>query len=245
MSRAGTSTRRMAEGRASSARRLLLVSAAFGLVVLIGLGLMPSMAAQLGSAGLVLVLAVVVLYDGFADAAQSRADSLFAGARQASRGAAAEERVEDLLMGLDSNFHPIHDIASPYGNIDHVILSRQGGVYLIETKAHGGRAEVVNGALLVNGHPPEKDFVAQTLRNTFWLKDQVGALAGVTAWITPIIVFTNAFVPPCSPIKGVRIMNKRYLRYALEQAGQDAGHAASRLWETRGALEAALTGGRP
>jgi hypothetical protein len=49
----------------------------------------------------------------------------------------------------------IHDVVSPYGNIDHIVLNAQGGIFLIETKAHGGRVSVVDGRLLVNGHDPE------------------------------------------------------------------------------------------
>ena len=51
-----------------------------------------------------------------------------------------------------------------------------------------------DGHLLVNGHDPEKEFIAQTLNNTYWLKEKVHAVVNVEAWIIPILVFTNAFV---------------------------------------------------
>ncbi|HSD85851.1 MAG TPA: hypothetical protein VLG46_18450 [Anaerolineae bacterium] len=36
------------------------------------------------------------------------------------------------------------------------------GVFLIETKAHGGKVQVLNNRLLVKEKPPEKDFIVQT-----------------------------------------------------------------------------------
>jgi hypothetical protein len=43
---------------------------------------------------------------------------------------------------------------------------------VLETKAHGGRVTVKDGRLLVNGHDPEKDFIAQALHNTYWLREK-------------------------------------------------------------------------
>jgi hypothetical protein len=34
----------------------------------------------------------------------------------------------------------------------------------------------------VNGHDPEKDFIAQCLRNAFWVRDQIQSLIGVKPW---------------------------------------------------------------
>jgi hypothetical protein len=72
---------------------------------------------------------------------------------------------------------------------------------VLETKAQGGKVEVTGSNLLINGKAPEKDFIAQTLKNTYWLRDCLQGATAVKVWIKPLIVFTNAFVAPGSPSK--------------------------------------------
>ena len=56
---------------------------------------------------------------------------------------------------------------------------------------------------LVNGKMPEKDFVAQALKNSYWLREETERLLKVKPWITPVVVFTKAFVIFGPPVKGV------------------------------------------
>ena len=158
--------------------------------------------------------------------------------KRALKGAKAEEKIGDLLAPLDESFLVIHDISSPHGNIDHVVISEMGGVFLVETKSHGGRVTAKDGRLLLNGHVPEKDFIAQTLQNTYWLREKVKAVTGVEAWINPILVFTNAFVDRMEPIKGIRVVNKRYFVQLIRFA-KPSGVAVD-IWRHSKALEAAL-----
>jgi hypothetical protein len=58
----------------------------------------------------------------------------------------------------------------------------------------------------MNGHDPEKDFIAQALSNTYWLKEKIDSLIDVQAWIVPILVFTNAFV------KRTALITRKYAR---------------------------------
>lgn len=90
------------------------------------------------------------------------------------------------------------------------MISKQGKVFLIETKAHGGQVTITADKILVNGKDPEKDFITQTLNNTYWLRDEMNKFTSTIVWITPIIVFYNAFVSASKPIKGIRINNKKY-----------------------------------
>ena len=139
---------------------------------------------------------------------------------------------------LGNDYLVIHDLATPYGNIDHVVIAKQGGVFLIETKAHGGTVWVENGHLLVNGHNPEKNFIGQALKNTYWLRDRIQEVAGLTIWVTPIIVFTNAFVERTPPVKGVRVVNRRYLLNVLCNPNNRSQNRA--IWECRDEIFEAL-----
>jgi hypothetical protein len=158
--------------------------------------------------------------------------------KRAIRGAKGEEAVGAILDSFGDDYLVVHDVGSPYGNIDHVVIARHAGIFLIETKAHGGRVSVANGRLLVKGHEPEKDFIAQALKNTFWLRDKVGEATGVEIWIRPVLVFASAYVEQAPPIKGVQIVNQKYLARVLRQPDRRPQTAV--LWENRKNIESLL-----
>jgi Nuclease-related domain len=92
--------------------------------------------------------------------------------RRAVRDAKGEELIGAMLEGLDDRFLVFHDLPSPYGNIDHLVISKED-VFLIETKAHRRKISIANGEIRVNQKPPAKDFIAQVARNTDWLRAQL------------------------------------------------------------------------
>ena len=130
---------------------------------------------------------------------------------QAARGAAAEETVGEILKGLPSDFIVLHDIPSPYGNIDHIAVSENHGVFVIETKSHTGKVTTDGKELFRNGQAFEKDAVSQVLKNAFWLRGEIKRKTGTNIFVTPILVFTNAFVTIRKPVRGVLVVNKRHL----------------------------------
>jgi hypothetical protein len=232
--RAGQSTYEMARKRRSS----MLTIGLIGIGALIVLGILVQNASALGIGGIG-ILVLFVLMSKIPDIADTLMARKQKESKRAYRGAVAEEAVGDLLSGLDSDQYQFyHDISTPYGNIDHVVISRQTGVYLLETKSHHGKVEITESGLLVNGNPPEKDFIAQTLRNTYWLRDCLMRATGQKVWIRPVIVFTNAFVVPGKPIKNVAVINGKYLtRYIQQQRGHPANEA---LWAVRAQIAQTL-----
>lgn len=225
--RAGKSTREMAQRR----RKAWIIAGIVGLTITIFIFLLVQNASALGIGGLG-VLAMVVLAKWFASYSEKTMNTLEKAERRAIRGAKAEEKIEELLSQLSDDFVVLHDVESPYGNIDHIVISKISGVYLLETKAHGGEVSVNQGQLLVNGKSPEKDFIAQALRNTYWLKEQIAQVTEESPWITPVVVFTNAFVPPLKPIKGVYVLNKKYLLPLLQRTPKTPG-VFLKIWENR------------
>lgn len=150
--------------------------------------------------------------------------------QKAVRGAKAEDKVGKLLETLPANCKVFHDVDTGRGDIDHIILSSDKGVILIETKAHGGTVTVEHGRLLINDRLPEKDFIAQTLRNAVWLRQRIQETTQLDVWIQPIIVFTNAFVKEWEPIRNVRLRNIKYLLSAVEETRANRSVAAA-LWD--------------
>jgi hypothetical protein len=132
--RAGKSARDMAEKRYLI--RAVFVLAA-GLATLFFLKALPSLAAE----GIGALLIALVIFRLGMSLLESKIGKKIKEERRAIRGARGEERLEEILEELDENCMALHDVASPYGNIDHIVIG-ESGVFLIETKAHGGRVSV-------------------------------------------------------------------------------------------------------
>lgn len=125
-------------------------------------------------------------------------------------GGTAEEKVGAVLDELVTHgFYVFHDVALPkVGNVDHVVLGPRG-FFGIETKSHKGKVTARGNQLLLNGRPPDKDFVSQTWRGCYRLKDIVGAE------VTPVLCFSEAFVEGRVFVKGVRVLPIRWLKQEI------------------------------
>jgi hypothetical protein len=225
--KAGKSTREMAERR----RKTALWIGLSGIVVLgiLWFVLNNASAWKIGGLGIFFLFILMIFIRNIVEGLLNKK---FKEQKRAIRGAKAEEKIGDLLDNLTEDFLVLNDIPSPYGNIDHIVIAKYGGIFLLETKAHGGNVQVDGETLLVNGKLPEKNFINQTLRNTYWLLDVTSKIVGSKPWITPIIVFTNAFVPQLQPVKGVSIINKRFLLSTLNQRKKSSA-LNDVLWEKR------------
>jgi hypothetical protein len=224
---AGKSTREMADRR----WRNTLFVGLIVLVILIVLALFILNAKAWGiggSAFLGILIGARLLVDWFEgyDRRSWKAE------KRAIRGAIAEENIGYLLDGLGEDYCVLNDVESPFGNIDHIVIGKNNRIFLIETKSHHGKVEIFGNDLLVNGRPPEKNFIGQTLKNTYWLKERVGNIIGSQPWITSILVFTNAFVPYSKSIKNIHIINKRYLLNTISHNGK-TNYNNNRVWELK------------
>ena len=224
---AGKSTHEMADRRWKG----MLWMGIIGIVLFGGLWYAFTHAKALGIGGTALVV-IFFLIVGYRDIFEMVLGKQEKRVKRARRGARAEEKVDSLLDGLSDDFVVLNDVVSQYGNIDHIVISRYGGLFLIETKSHGGKVTVDNGTVLVNGKLPEKDFIRQTISNAYWLRNRVFELTGVKPWITPLLVFTNAFVAYSQPVKGIRVINKKYLVDIIEK-GRNSSPTNAKVWEVR------------
>jgi hypothetical protein len=228
---AGKSTREMAKKRRQSA----LWTGLIGIAVLVVLWLLLKNSKVIGIGGIG-ILILLVLLRVVPDLIDRRVGKKLKEEKRAIRGAKAEEKIGEILAGLSDEYYVLNDIESPYGNIDHIVIGENSGIFLIETKAHGGKVEVDGETLMVNGKLPEKDFIGQALRNSYWLRDEISQIVGSKPWITPIIVFTNAFVLPTRPIKGVSIVNKKYLLNVLHKTNRPNAVNAQ-VWKQKENIE--------
>jgi hypothetical protein len=228
--RAGRSTRDLADRR-------YLIRASFGLLALLIGWVFMKVLPHTQTVGIGVVVLLFVGFKVVMNMLESNIDTKILEEKRAIRGAVAEEKIEAILDQLGDEQVVLHDVRCEFGNIDHIVLSKSHGVFLIETKAHGGRVTVVNSKIEVNGKPPEKDFIAQTLRNTYWLADELKAITGATAWVTAVIVFTNAFVEKSRPIKGIKVTNKKFLLQHIQQVVKPL---PPEIWDAREKIVARL-----
>lgn len=232
---AGRSTREMAARRGRLSGLVLGLAITICLALLVGLTLLriaPGIGAPifvgLAIVGVRLIWSLAT-FSGQLDRAKARAE----------RGAVAEEHVGALLDSLGPDFVSLHDLPCAYGNIDHLVIGAKCGLVLIETKSHRGHVTARGDSLLVNGRRPEKSYTRQALRNTVWLRDQIEGIVGFRAWVTPLLLFTNATIGVQRPVERVWVTHVRDLVSFLATGRGDPARAAE-VWQARDAIRERL-----
>lgn len=159
------------------------------------------------------------------------------------RGRLAEAAVRVILDKLPKEKYEVfNDVPVRYGNIDHLVISREGAVFLIETKGHRGRIAIADSKILVNGKPMKRDPIAQVNRNLQWLRKRIREKLGVTVWIVSILVFTNAASISTKghpglnlqPIHRINVIGKGHLQRLIESYTPKTKRRM--IWNRRDAL---------
>ena len=140
---------------------------------------------------------------------------------QAARGADAELKVAEALAGDPENLLVQHNVAGPYGDLDHVIVRRNGAIVVIDTKSHRGRVTDMEGRLQLNGRSFEKDIVRQARGNAMRLKDQFQSQLQLRVYVHAALVFPNAYVAVRKPVQGVDVAHLSYLATYLNRLPPD------------------------
>lgn len=233
---AGESTSKLADKRYLKLIAFVLIG--LGIIVLIGVMINNSKALGIGGIGILILLILLKLSSA---SFLKQVDKKGKEVTRARRGAEAEKRIVEIFTNKTDQYFVINDVLSHFGNIDHVILKKDAGVFLIETKSHHGKVSFVDKSILINDHPTEKDFIAQTINNAYWLRNMLNPIVNCNVWIFPIIVFTNAFVPFAPPIKGIHIVNSKFLIGTLEKINNE-NPVNPIIWEQRETIFKTLKG---
>jgi hypothetical protein len=125
----------------------------------------------------------------------AKADALGKEQLNWQRGADGENSVAQELEKFPDEFKVIHDLTTPNGNIDHVVIGSTG-VFVLDTKNWQGVVSADGkGELLLNGKPPDKPEVRYFTRRIMDVKDKVKALTeGLDPYFQAVFVFTSARV---------------------------------------------------
>lgn len=176
-------------------------------------------AANIATLGLPAVIVLVVLFKLVLSSVEKKAKHVKKRAKDAVRGAAAEVKVAEALGGLPEGFVSFHDLAFPGFNIDHVLVG-PAGIFVIETKSHRGKVTAEGDRLILNGSTPEKNFINQAWSQTYQLREHLKKSTGKEYQVKPILCFTSAFVQIRQSVKGVAVINAKFLNELLKRQPQ-------------------------
>ncbi len=110
------------------------------------------------------------------------------------KGATGEAIVGFVLDGFPDEFRVIHDLTTPYGNVDHMVVGPTGA-YIIDTKNwRGVVAADGNGELLINGTPTQKPEIKNLTRRIMGIKEKLKVLSSLDPYIQGIFAFPSAYI---------------------------------------------------
>lgn len=112
-----------------------------------------------------------------------------------ARGATGEILVGQILAKFPKEFCILNGVATPHGNLDHVVIGPTG-VFVLDTKAwRGVVASDGRGELLVNGAAAAKPFVRLFMFRMMGIRDRLLLMApGTDVHFNLVFVFTAAWV---------------------------------------------------
>jgi len=110
-----------------------------------------------------------------------------------SGDAEAYDQVRNTLEELPDEFRVMHDLSTPFGKIDHVVVGPTG-VFVLATKAWKGEVSGDgNGELLWNQYPLDEPVLLLFAEMVNHMKERIQPLAkGTPPYFQPIFVFTAA-----------------------------------------------------
>jgi hypothetical protein len=114
-------------------------------------------------------------------------------------GADAERRTEKTLRALERDgWETVHDLPTPFGNIDHVVVG-PGGVFVLDTKQPQGRVSVDGELVRVSRRANPRGAytdpkMAGSVRGAAWgLNREIADLLGRSPWVRAAIVLWSPF----------------------------------------------------
>lgn len=110
------------------------------------------------------------------------------------KGVMGEAVIGYILEGFPDDYRVIHDLSTPFGNLDHVVIGPTGA-YVIDAKNWKGVVSADgNGELLLNGKPTQKPEIQNLMRRIMSIKEKINVLSSLDPYIQGIFAFPSAYV---------------------------------------------------
>jgi hypothetical protein len=138
------------------------------------------------------------------------------------KGATGEQTVAKKIDDLPDEFCVIHDMATPFGNLDHVVIGSTG-VFVLETKNWKGVITADGrGGILLNGHSQGKDTIKPMTSRMMKVRDKINMLCdadGELPFFNALLVFPSARVEAkWGQTRKVRCITDEYLWDCIVEA---------------------------
>jgi Nuclease-related domain len=152
---------------------------------------------------------------------RSNADKTTGSQPTEARWEKAEREVCRLLSKLiPEGCLVLNDVAFPYGNLDHLVIRRDGVAFLVETKSHRGRVTWDGRQLLINGRQFSSNPISQLNRSIPWVRKLTAPSCSRKPWIVAILVFPYANVAVRRSVKRVNVVHvSRLLSFIQNYSG--------------------------
>lgn len=110
------------------------------------------------------------------------------------KGATGEAIVGFVLDNFPDDFRVIHDLTTPYGNLDHVVIGPTGA-YIIDAKNWKGVVTADgSGELLLNGKPTQKPEIKNLTRRIMGIKEKLNVLSSLDPYVQGVFAFPSAYI---------------------------------------------------
>jgi hypothetical protein len=141
------------------------------------------------------------------------------------KGATGEQAVARSVDEFPDEFCVIHDLATPFGNLDHVIVGPTG-IFVLETKNWKGLVTADGrGGILCNGQRPSKDVIKPLIARMMDVRDKIGTLCDSKEqmpYFTALLVFPSARVEAkWGQTRNARCIRDEQLRSCIVEARVD------------------------
>lgn len=146
------------------------------------------------------------------------------------------DAVTTWLDRLPANYDVFHHVETSEGEMEHLVVSYDRGVFLVETSRITGRLTIDGGHLRQDGMEADPNVVDATVRKAAWLRRVLSEGTGVPVHVTPLVVFTGALVPDDGRLGPAILTEFDDLGSALTHARGRGSEAAARFWSQRDCL---------
>lgn len=184
----GETGRYVAEQATKKLLRLVLFLYVFGITIGFLAGFMMGMLRNL------IILLVIPLLLALWMFVSKKCKSLETDRLKFRKGLMGEAVVGYILEGFPNDFCVIHDLSTPFGNLDHVVIG-PSGAYVIDAKNWKGVVSADGkGELLLNGKPTQKTECKNLSRRIMSIKEKIKALSSHDPYVQGVFAFPSAFI---------------------------------------------------
>jgi hypothetical protein len=136
--------------------------------------------------------------------------------REVTRDGEPGSQLEERYVSLPEGYAGFHRVSCGEAVVAFVAVG-PAGVFVVESRGYCGTVTAQGNTLLLNGLPPEKNFLEQTWRETYRIRDFLMEQTGRKWPVKPVLCFPNAFVAVRLPLERVAVIGGQLAAHLAKQ----------------------------